>query len=329
MKLINKIDLKAKTLLNKYYYMTTKKTSKDLIFPNFEDIKVSTKTFIVATNLRLDLKKLFDVLPITDYNVIPKKRGRKKKFETIDEKIIIESGSIVTMKYENEIKGVELKPKKHNKKKKSKWFRNSFTVVMIIDNKPINFKLCSNGVIQCTGCKFDSQVEDCIKYIWYYIKENKDIYSFTTHDYLEALFIPVMRNIDFSVGFTVDREKLSKYMSTQTEFHSLLETSFGYTGVNIKLPIVTDIEKMEIKKISFKDSKYIEEMTTYSEYLKRLSDKERMKKLNKTRYNTFLIFHSGRAIYSGCTEETMRDSYYYFLKIIRTAYDVIEERLDT
>ena len=195
--------------------------------------------------MTIDLEKLFEYLPITDYKVVPKKRGRKKKIEQVEESVIIESGSIITLKFENNIRGVELKKKKlDGKKKKSKWFRNSFTVVMILDNKPINFKICKNGMLQVTGCKFDIQAEECVKYIWYYIKEQKNIYKFSKGDSLEILFIPVMRNIDFSVGFIVDREKLAKYMSTQTEFHSLLETSFGYTGVNIKIPIVKEIQKM-------------------------------------------------------------------------------------
>ena len=50
-----------------------------LFFPEFEDIKVSTKTFIVMTNLVINLKNLFEFLPITDYAFVPKKRGRKKK----------------------------------------------------------------------------------------------------------------------------------------------------------------------------------------------------------------------------------------------------------
>ena len=59
------------------------KTDKEheLVFPEFEDIRVSTKTFIAMTNLIIDLKKLFDFLPITEYIVVPKKRGRKKKTE--------------------------------------------------------------------------------------------------------------------------------------------------------------------------------------------------------------------------------------------------------
>jgi len=227
--------------------MATK--TKSLSFPEFEEIKVSTNTFIAMTNLNIDLKKMFEFLPVTDYIVIPKKRGRKKKIDQTDPNIDIKSGSIITMKYENNIKGVDLKEKKtQNKKKNIKWFRNSFTVVILIDNKPVNFKICKNGMFQITGCKFEEHAQECIKYIWNYIKDEKNIYTFSRGEDLETLFIPAMRNIDFSIGFFVDREKLAKYMSTQTEFHSLLETSFGYTGVNIKIPIEKNILSMNIKE---------------------------------------------------------------------------------
>jgi len=305
-----------------------KRTSSDLKFPDFDDIKVSTKTIIAKTNMTIDLRKLFDYLPITDYKVNPKKRGRKKKIEQIEEKIIIESGSIITLKYENDVRGVEIKKKKIDKKKKSKWFRNSFTVVMIIDNKPINFKVCQNGMMQITGCKFDSQAEDCVKFIWYYIKEQKEIYKFTYGDFLDIMFIPVMRNIDFSLGFNVDREKLAKYISTQTKYHCLLETSFGYTGCNSKVPINIDIRKMKIKKLSFVDDNWVEKDSTYDEYLNKLTEKEINKKMNKERFVTFLIFHSGKVIQSSINSEFGRDSYYYFLEIIKSAFDEIEERLD-
>jgi TATA-box binding protein (TBP) (component of TFIID and TFIIIB) len=314
------------------------KTGNELVFPEFDDIKVSTKTFIAMTNISINLKRLFEYLPIIEYTVIPKKRGRKKKMGITDQNIIIESGSIISMKYENQLKGVELKQKK-NKNKKSKWFRNSFTVIMMIDNKPINFKICQNGVFQITGCKVDSHAEDCIKYIWFYIKELKDIYSFKTEDKkdFQILFIPAMRNIDFSLGFNVDREKLAKYMSVQTEFHSLLETSFGYTGVNIKIPILDDIKDMHIKKLIYvseeKDNEKVENNwkeidTVYLEYLEILSEKEKMKKLNKDRYNTFLVFHSGKILMSSICADFARETYYNFLKIIRAAYHKIEERLD-
>lgn len=305
-----------------------KVVNKKLIFPEFDDIKVSTKTFIAMTNIKIDLQKLFNFLPITDYTVIPKKRGRKKKNCTSSPNIDIEPGSIVTMKYENQFKGVDLKQKKTHKKKNVKFFRNSFTIVIILDNKPINFKVCSNGMMQLTGCKVDKHAEDCVKYLWDYIKDNKEIYSFSRGEEIELLLIPAMRNIDFSIGFIVDREKLSKYMSTQTKFHSILETSFGYTGVNIKLPIDKDITKMEIKKIKFLENEWKEEITTYNEYLDHLTEKEKLKKLNKERYNTFLVFHSGKIIMSSTCADIARKSYYYFLDIIRDCHDEIEEKLD-
>ena len=296
-------------------------------YPDFDDIVVSTKTFIVKTNLVIDLKKLFDFIPITDYVILPKKRGRKKKmnFEESNKDVI--NGSIITMKYENQVKGVDLKIRK-SKKKKSKWFRNSFTVVIVIDYKPVNFKICQNGMFQITGAKFDSQAEDCIKFIWSIIKtEDKNIYSFSKGSFLEAIFIPAMRNIDFSLGFHVDREKLTKYMNSQTEFHSLLETSFGYTGVNIKFPIKDDIRDMKLKKISFKETTD-ESYLTYGEYITELPEKEQIKKLKKNRYTTFLVFHSGKVIVSSITADVTRPAYNYFHDIIKRCRHEIEEKLD-
>jgi hypothetical protein len=142
------------------------------------------------------------------------------------------------------------------------------------------------------------------------------------------MFIPVMRNIDFSLGFNVDREKLAKYISTQTKYHCLLETSFGYTGCNSKVPINIDIRKMKIKKLSFVDDNWVEKDSTYDEYLNKLTEKEINKKMNKERFVTFLIFHSGKVIQSSINSEFGRDSYYYFLEIINSAFDEIEERLD-
>ena len=299
-------------------------------YPEFDDILVSTKTFIVKTNMVIDLKKLFDFLPVTNYVIQPKKRGRKKKENFKESNKDVINGSIITMKYENQVKGVDLKIRK-SKKKKSKWFRNSFTVVIVIDFKPVNFKICQNGMFQITGAKFDSQAEDCIKFIWSLIKtENQNIYNFSKGSQLEAIFIPAMRNIDFSLNFHVDREKLTKYMNSQTEFHSLLETSFGYTGVNIKFPIKDDIRDMRLKKLTFhKETGEAEEsFLTYGEYLCDLPEKEQQKKLKKNRYTTFLVFHSGKTICSSITAELTKPAYIYFLDIIKRCRHEIEEKLD-
>lgn len=302
---------------------------RTLEFSNFDDIKVSTKTFTATTNLAIQIKELYEKLPITPYTVITKKRGRKKKEEKKDPNQDIPFGSIITAKYEGELRGVELKPKKTKQGKKKKWFRNSITIVIILD-KPINFKICRNGTFQMTGCKSHNHAELCIKYTWQYMKDYTDIYTFTHNDTLETLFIPSMRNIDFSLGFLVDREKLNQYMSTQQKFHCLLETSFGYTGVNIKIPLDKDICLMDVKKLTYnnQDDSWTEEWKTYEDYLNTLPEKDKETKLSETRYNTFLVFHSGKVIMSGLTSKFMEDVYYYFLQIMNDCYDLIEERLD-
>lgn len=301
-----------------------------LFFQDFDDVKVSTKTIIAMTNITIDLKRLYEHLPVVEYNATPKKRGRKRKTLVIENGISVPRGSIVTLKFENKIKGVDLKQKK-TQKKKSKWFRNSFTVVIIIDDKPINFKICQNGMFQLTGIKFDHQAEECIKTIWGHISSYESvIYTYTRGRTFETLFIPAMRNIDFSVGFNIDREKLSTYMCSQTEFHSLLETSFGYTGVSIKLPISESIATMKIKKIVYDSTSngWKETGTTYQEYLSNLPEREQIKKLAKERYSTFLIFQTGKIILSAINDEHSRRSYNIFLKIMQTCYKKIEEVLD-
>lgn len=304
-------------------------TSKALKFPKFSDITVSTKTYTATTNLTIDIKKLFTKLPVTPYVVIPKKRGRKKKGLQPNPNKDIIPGSIVTIKCEGEIRGVELNPRKKKAGKRKKWFRNSITIVIILD-KPINFKVCRNGTFQMTGCKTHKHAEDCVRYLWGYIRDNKDLYKFkNASSDIEVLFIPSMRNIDFSLGFLVDRSKLNKYMGNLDKFHCLLETSFGYTGVNIKIPLDEDISKMKIKKLTSSGDKWKEKWTTYQEYLDLLGEKERAAKLKANRYNTFLVFHSGNVIHSGLTREFMEPVYEYFTGLISEGFDQIEERLDT
>lgn len=303
-------------------------TDTNLQFPKFEDIPVSTKTFIVMTNITLNIKKLFDFLPITDYVLVPKRRGRKKKNTVIDPNKNISDGSIITIDLANNIRGVVLKKKKKKDGKSTDYFRNSVTIVMIIDGKKINFKISNNGKFQMTGCKKDIHAERCVKYVWNYIKDTKDIYTLAENESFKAIFIPAMRNIDFSLGFILDREKLDEYFNTFTQYCSLLETSIGYTGVNIKIPVKKAITDLSIKELVYKESDWmVPNSIPYQTYLDTLKPKEIQKKLDKERFNTFLVFHSGKVIMSSMCEEFARDTYYEFLDIIKKNYKKFEETL--
>lgn len=299
-----------------------------LSYPQFESIPVSTKTFIVMTNLRIDINKLFHFLPITTYVVVPKRRGRKKKIVTVDPNKDIPTGSIITVDLANAVRGVLLKKKKKKDGKQSDYFRNSITIIMIIEGKKINFKISQNGKFQMTGCKHDGQAEECVKNIWEYIRDAKHLYSIPEKQSFQAVFIPAMRNIDFSLGFILDREKLDEYFNTRTDYHSLLETSIGYTGVNIKIPVRKPITDLKIKKIRCRKGVWQRKCSIpYQAYLDTLKPKERQKKVEKERYNTFLVFHSGKVIMSSMCEEFAHDTYYEFLNIIRTNHRLFEEQL--
>ena len=119
--------------------------------PKFDDISVSTKTIIGVSNLTIPISELYEVLPVEKYVVIPKKRGRQKKIYREDPNKELEEGSIITLKYQDECRGVDLNEKKNKKKKtltKKKFFRNALTVVMKVDKnllilkylKMVNFK---------------------------------------------------------------------------------------------------------------------------------------------------------------------------------------------
>jgi TATA-box binding protein (TBP) (component of TFIID and TFIIIB) len=323
-------------------------------FPSFEAIEPYTKTFLTMSNLFLDLEKLFEMLPITDYTMVPKKRGRKKKEAMVEHNVGLEPGSIITLEYKNLRRGVDLKNKK-NRKKKVKFFRNAVTIVIYIGGKMINTKVSSNGKFQMTGCKNSEHIVGAMTYLWEHISQLKESYRLLKWDELEKIhddgvkltwehvtthpamwdktirmmLVPVMRNIHFSLGFLVDREKLDRFFNSNTPYYSLLETSFGYTGVNIKFPLKKNIMELKVETLELLRGEWVLcKNQSYSDYIRVLKKSDRNKNMKKKRYSTFLVFHSGKAILSSVHEDFSKKTYYEFTEIIRGCKHNIEEHLD-
>lgn len=298
----------------------------NLISCNFEDMKVSTRTFTATTNATIDIEKISKIL-----KVHPTQDERLRSPKDIRRALVdIPKGAIICVNYLGEIRGFNLKPKKKNKR----WFRNSFTVVVNAGDKLINFKVCRNGTFQITGAlTFDHAIE-CIKCVWNNIQDT-NFYSLKEDDTkLNALIIPAMRNLDFTLGININREVFDKYITDTTQnYHCLLETSFGYTGLNVKKKITKPIQTLKILNVTMPkrgSSGIVRKTVPYQKYLDQLSPSAREAKLNHTRYNTFLVFHSGKIIQSGLSADFMRDDFYEFCDIINAAYKAgkIEEKLD-
>ena len=186
-----------------------------VVKPKFEDIQVSTKTIIAFTNLEIDIENLFPKLTTKDYVIIPKKRGRKRKDEYVNPNENLEPGSIITLKYQDKVRGSDLKKKKVNKSQK--YFRNALTMVMVIEkNKLLNFKISKNGKFQITGCKTVEHAKRVIKYIWDKIRKENDIYKLS-ESYFKTIFNTVMTNIDFNIGYIMNNS-----VDTYKSFNSAL-----------------------------------------------------------------------------------------------------------
>lgn len=299
------------------------------VMPAFDSISVSTKTVIAHTNATYDIARLFDKIPVVDYTPPIKRRGRRVQPPPPDDKELLPSGAIVTLKYFQHCRGVDLK--KRGKKNSGKFFRNALSVVMKVGDKLVNFKLSKNGKFQMTGVKTNEHAVNCVKFLWKYILDLEDHTLYTiSGGILEVIVKVVMTNIDFSLGFKVNREKLDHHFNSVTDYHSLLETSFGYTGVNIKFPNILNMDQhLSRYTLDVEKNEWKEDVVTMRSYLERLSPGEFQKETNKRRYNTFLVFHSGNVIMSGSVSENMRGCYYQFLDIIKESRSVIEEQLLT
>lgn len=290
---------------------------------NFNDIPISTRTIIVSTNTTIHIENMFNKLPITPYKIVEKKRGRKKKdfIDSIQNEI--DDGSIVSIKYQGNIRGVDLK----KKKKSNKFFRNAVTIVIYVNKKLINLKISANGKLQVTGCKDIDICKLAIKHLFDIVVNDIDTFLEKYEEHINIVFNNVMTNKDFSFGFMVNRENLDNIINTNTEYKSLLETSFGYTGVNIKMKLSKNIKRdFNCIKLCTKTKQYNDYIMNYSEYINMLTDKELVKE-NKDRHITFLIFQSGNVIMSGMNELFMEGYYNKFLDIVEHNIGLVKDTL--
>jgi len=293
---------------------------------SFDDIKVSTHVFVAVTNLHIDLESLFRDLVITDV-AIPPSLKKKKDIEDFLLSLHLPRGTFLRIQYVSRYRGISsLKKAKKDKDKPTKFFRNAVTIVMMISDKLINFKVPARGKLQLTGCKSESHAVECIKLFWEFLRTMQNPCFTLDGDQLSVTLRMVLTNKNFNFGFKIDREDLDKYINRCTQYNSLLELSLGYTGVNIKIPFKHENTSFLTLTCS-PNGEWTEGSITYEDFMQTLPVKDRTKEKMKKRYNTFLVFHSGTAIMSGCSPFYMKSAYNEFTTIINNARKEIEENL--
>lgn len=285
----------------------------------FESIPVSTNTVIAVTNFNVDMKKAYENTPcilVEEKKEKSEKRKRNSKNEiNLDN---YENGDIIGKSFGNLHEGLISNPSKKT------FFRNAVSVVMKVDGKKINFKISSSKQhkrvkFQITGCKSISHAIQAIKR-WLEVVKSSDVIE-PSSDSLTVIFTTVMVNVNIDLGFNINREKFDKYINDSTEYMSLLETSFGYTGLNIKVPIspenLNDIKSFKIShSVDDDDEEWVEGQVDYDEFLKLMVIKDREKWVAKKRYGSFLVFYSGKVIFSSFDYSLMKADYNRFMEII-------------
>ena len=312
-----------------------KMETETLQYTKFEDVPISTQTIISVSNLKFNLNLMYQYLPITEYIIIKKKRGRKKKVEVVNPNQNIAPGSIISIQNKTNIRGSILK---ESKKENKTYFLNSITIVMVLENgKLINSKISQNGKLQITGCKHIDQCVEMIRYLFKHIKEieiqiGQSMFALkygskSTNRNPTFIFNVVMKNIDFKVKFNINREKLNQYMNDNTEFCSLFESSVN-TGVNIKIKSNVSYENNLDSIEIMPDLTVQKNVVPFSSYTSYLDEKEKKKENKKEKYHTFLVFHSGSIIQSGSGPE-MENVYTKFVTILNKYRKEFEEILNT
>lgn len=298
----------------------------NISIPDFSSIKVSTETIIAVSNLSFDLNLLYNYLPITEYTVVKRKRGRKRKVEVEDPNKNIAVGSIISVQNKTNVRGAVIKKRKESKT----YFLNSITVIVLLEKgKIINVKISKNGKFQITGCKENKHFIECVENIYKKVKKAEEyigeqICFLREGTHPKVIFNIVMKNIDFKVGFSIQRDKLDTFISVNTDFTSHYEGSIT-TGVNIKIKSNTPYER-NLKSLEIIDGVSIEGEVPYDDYLLYIDEKEKKKEGKKEKYHTFLVFCSGSIIQSGSGPE-MENVYREFMKIILSNRQHFEEKL--
>lgn len=258
---------------------------------------LSTRTIIADINLEFDHQKVFEQLPVN---------YRLKDYDC----------EIVAMYHKDIIKGDS---SYFSKKKKISSFRNAVNIIVKSEYSCCNIKLSDRGKFQISGAKNLERTYESIQYLISLILKLKCHVYQKEKDDIKISFTTVMTNFVYNVGFKIDKDKLNRLMKKDPshQFYNLFETSFGYTGLNLKLKMNPSLYDLKIPVFRLLNDKWIREEKQYINMGK------------NQKFNSFLVFHSGKIICSGMTEETMNDSFQTFSKYINQNKNKIIECIET
>lgn len=282
----------------------------------FSQLGVSTITVMAYSNVLMNVDKLFDKLAIHEIENPP--LTKKKKLPNIPQ-IDAPYGSIISLRAKNRFRGLVTK----RIETQAKYFLNQITCVISLGNKQnINVFIFKTS-FKVVGCKEQSMAEEVITILWEdYIKPLKDCYEVLDDDHPNFVFETVMTNVDFSLGFSINRKNLNTLLNSPQFSERIKMSRYETTGdanVNVQFHTERPPDYFYWRLID-NDGKWEFDKVDDIMYC----DKRKKK---KKKYTTFLVFHSSKTIASARYNQGMEKDYNYFMNIVKKYRPQIEEKL--
>ena len=296
------------------------------------------------SNILLDVAKLFDKMKVHTVENPP--LTKKKKLPNI-KKVDAPYGAVISLRKTNKFRGLVTKVIEDDVEDNcSKYFLNQITCIISLGAmKNINVFIFKTS-FKIVGCKDTETAEEVIMLLWdEYIKPLRDCYQSMDNEPPNFTFETVMTNVDFSLGFMIDRKNLNTLLNSDKYTERIKASRFQTTDdTNVNVQFHTEkpkdyfywrlVDVSDVKSGTKKGLKGGKGSATDGEIgwivdkvddIK-YSDK---KKKKKPKHTTFLVFQSSKIILSARYQQNMGKDYDYFLDIINNNRKSIEEKVDS
>lgn len=285
--------------------------------PPFDDVAVNTMTFVALLNVQFSLPHVYETLAVTASPPATKKRARGAEEWGL-------AGAVTGVKLETATARLQ---KGRFRSTKAKPFRNSLAVDMFIGpGRKLNLKLSANGGIQLTGPR---SVGDALCGISWLIQKilphGDDAYTPRRPPReLRLALVSVMRNVNFSLGFQLDRQEACRLLQGVPGYRCLFAPQFCYAGLNVKkvLPasvrVVQEFTYAEGSPPGLPGWRFHRYMSLeeFAQAQSALKGGGGARKILGDVSLTFLVFQSGKVIMSGPNAQCMREAYREFNAIM-------------
>ena len=299
----------------------------NIAMDDFSSIKVSTQTYIVHTNLdEVDLDLVVNNIAID----VPYE-DLSDEYEAPEEDYASIFPRIIAVSYKGIKRGKLKKRKSPLKAAGGKNFLNCVSMSVQLDPmKNINVKLFHNGVMQLTGCKAYEHAQQAIDVIWKALSQRKRTFEYIfefkkdtgfSETNMEAYVVSAMRNVDFRLGFEIDREALGNHINENTPYRidSILR---GFMGVQLSIPIES-VADMTIHKITYYDEgRKTDEIVRY-DTLWKVKPAVKAKAL-KPKSITIAVFQTGQVLMSGIDEMYQIPAFKWFINEISSVQNLVK-----